>query len=150
MAENQQKLDKLNDLRSTLKIVDHFSVESIGDIAHIMENKKKMRKLRTILLLTGIPLAVIQWAGIILWATKGIWWLFAVYVLLAIPCAIWMVPFYFKRVAFICPQCHEVFKPKFKEFLFSTHTPRTRKLTCPACGHKGSCVEIYKEEDKNK
>ena len=47
--------------------------------------------------------------------------------------------------AYICPQCHEVFKPKFKAAFFAYHTPTTRKLTCPKCGHKGHCVETYSE-----
>ena len=78
----------------------------------------------------------------------GIWWPFALYVLVAILYGIWVTKFYFKKVAYICPQCHEVFKPKLKEAIFARHTPTLRNLTCTCCGYKGLCVETYGEEEK--
>ncbi len=87
-------------------------------------------------------MAVFQWASIFLWATKGIWWPFALWAVIAIPYGVWMSRWYFRKVAYICPQCHTVFKPTFKEAFFASHTPATRKLTCPACRHHGFCVEV--------
>lgn len=150
ISERQTKLDMLGGMKRELKSVENFSVESIGDIAYAMENKKKMRQLRAILLITGIPLNIIQWISIILWIVAGMWWLFAVYILIAILYAVWVTDFYFKRVSYICPQCHEVFKPDFKEAFWAKHTPTLRKLTCTCCGYHGYCVETYgKEETKN-
>lgn len=143
LRTRQEKLAKLEQLRRGLQSVEDFSVESIGDIAYAMENKKKMRKLHTILLLSALPVGVIQWTSIILWITKGIWWPFVIWAVVALPYAIWVSNFYFKRVAYICPKCHEVFKPKLKEAFWANHTPTLRKLTCPCCGHKGFCVETY-------
>lgn len=40
LAERQEKLGKLTEMKQELKNVDRFSVESIGDIALIMANKK--------------------------------------------------------------------------------------------------------------
>ena len=148
--ERQAKLDMLDGIKRELKNAPNFSVESIGDIAYAMENKKKMKQLHALLLITGIPIGIIQWTSIILWIATGIWWLFALYVLVVIPYAVWVTNFYFKRVVYICPQCHEVFKPDFKEALWARHTPTLRKLTCTCCGHKGFCAETYgKEEKKN-
>ena len=148
IQERQAKLDMLDGIKRELKGVENFSIESIGDIAYVMENKKKMRQLHTILLITGLPINIIQWISIILWIFTGIWWLFALWVLIAISYAIWVTKFYFKKVAYICPQCHEVFKPKLKEAIFARHTPTLRKLTCTHCGYKGFCVETYGEEEK--
>lgn len=148
VSERQAKLDLLNGIRRELRSVENFSVESIGDIAYAMENKKKMRQLHIILLATGLPLEFFQWTAVILWIAAGIWWLFAIYVLIAVPYIIWITSFYFKRVAYICPQCHEVFKPKLKEAFWARHTPTLRKLTCTCCGHKGFCVETYGKEEK--
>lgn len=147
VSERQAKLDLLDGMKRELKSVENFSVESIGDIAYAMENKKKMRQLHAILLITGIPIGIIQWTSIILWIVTGIWWPFALYVLIAIPYAVWISNFYFKSVAYICPQCHEVFKPNIKEAFWARHTPTLRKLTCTCCGHKGFCVETYGKED---
>lgn len=144
----QAKLDILAEIKRGIKGVENFSIESIGDIAYVMENRKKMRQLHTILLITGIPIGIIQWTAIFLWIFTGIWWLFALWALIAISYAIWGTKFYFKRVAYICPQCHEVFKPKLKEAIFARHTPTLRKLTCTCCGYKGFCVETYGEEGK--
>lgn len=148
--ERQAKLDILDGIKRELKGIENFSVESIGDIAYAMENKKKIRKLHAILLITGIPLNITQLMTIILWIATGIWWPFALYFLVEILYAVWVAKFYFKRVAYICPQCHEVFKPKMKEAFWAKHTPTLRKLTCTCCGYKGFCVETYgKEEKKN-
>lgn len=148
VRKRQAKLDILDEIKRELKGVENFSIESIGDIAYVMENKKKMRQLHAILLITGIPIGIIQWTSIILWIFMGIWQPFVLWVLIAIPYAIWGTKFYFKRVAYICPQCHEVFKPTRKEAIFAGHTPTLRKLTCTCCGYKGFCVETYGEEEK--
>ncbi len=150
LAERQKKLEMLDSIRRELKAVERFSFESIGDIAYAMENKKKMRKLHAILLISGIPLGIIQWTSVILWIAGGIWWPFVLYVSAALPYAVWVTLFYFKRVVYICPQCHAVFKPVLKEAFWARHTPTLRKLTCTCCGYKGFCVETYgKEEKKN-
>ena len=150
VRKRQAKLDMLDGIKRELKGIENFSIESIGDIAYVMENKKKMRQLHTILLITGLPINIIQWISIILWIFTGILWLFALWILIAISYAIWVTKFYFKKVAYICPQCHEVFKPKLKEAIFARHTPTPtlRKLTCTHCGYKGFCVETYGEEEK--
>ena len=147
IAESQSKLKKLNELQQILKKSDEFTVESIGDVAHIMEHKNQMRKLHATMLISGIPLGIVQWSSIILWITTGIWWPFLVYAAIVVPYGIWISVYYFKRVSYICPQCHEIFTPRFKEAFWANHTPKTRKLTCPCCGHKGFCVETYRKEE---
>lgn len=144
--ERQIKLNMLEQIKRELKDIDNFSVESISDIAHIMENKKKLSKLRWMLITVGIIMDIIEIATAILWINSGIWWPFAVGMCIVVALGVWISMYYFKRVAYICPQCHAVFKPSFKEAFFAYHTPRTRKLTCPKCGHKGHCVETYGEE----
>ena len=146
IGECQEKLAKLEVLRRALKSVETVSVESIGDIAYTMSNKKKLKKIHAIFLISGIPISIFQWVSIILWITKGFWWLFVIWAVIAIPYAILMSRYYFRRVAYICPQCHTVFRPTFKEAFWARHTPATRKLTCTSCGHHGFCVEVAREE----
>ena len=143
IAERQDKLDAVLTLKREVRGTDNFSVESIGDIATVMEHKKKLKKLRWTMLLTGIPITLLEWAAILLWVFAGIWWPFVVWVCVAAPWGIVISRYYYKSVAYICPQCHEIFKPSFKEMFWASHTPRTRKLTCSRCGHKGFCVETY-------
>ena len=126
ISERQAKLDMLNEIKREIKNVEDFSIESIGDIAYVMENKKKMKQLHAILLIIGTPISIIQWTLIILWIATGIWWPFVLFVLMAIPCVFWLSSYYFKRTVYICPQCHGVFKPGFKEVFFAKHTPTLR------------------------
>ena len=146
IAERQGRLDKLEELRRGLKSVERFSVESIGEIAHIMQNKKKMRRLRAIILSVGIFMDIIEVSTLILWIAKGIWWPFVVGMAAVIAMGVWVSVYYFKNVAYICPECHEVFKPKFGEAFWAAHTPNTRRVTCSKCGYKGYCVETYADK----
>jgi len=150
LEEQQKKLSIVETIKRELKEVKNFSVESIGDIAFVMKNKNKLRKMRWLMVLTGIPVTALQWVSIVLWITHGLWWLFAIWACVAIPWGIVVSINYFKRVAYICPECHEIFRPRFKEVFWAYHTPKMRRLTCPKCGHRGLCVEVYAEkEDKN-
>ena len=143
ISERQEKLDKLESLRQGLKEIDHFSVNDISDIAYTMENKKKLQKVHRMIFLMALPLTLFEIASVILWIKTGIWWPFVLYWVIAIPAGILISRYYFKNVAYICPQCYEVFRPTFKEAFWARHTPSTRKLTCTHCGHHGFCVETY-------
>ena len=61
IADRQAKLNKLELLQREVRTVENFSVESIGDIAHVMENRKKLRKLHMLMLTVGIPLELVEW-----------------------------------------------------------------------------------------
>ena len=100
------------------------------------------------MLLTGIPVTALQWASIILWIMGGLWWLFPVWVCVA---AVWgtvISVYYFRHTAYICPECHEIFRPQIREAFWAYHTPKMRRLTCPKCSRHGLCVETYAESEK--
>ena len=148
ISERREKLNRLEELKKWVESASSFSVETIGDIATIMEGQKKMSAMHRNMLLTGLPLSLLQIASILLWIFKGIWWPFIIWVLAAIPWAVLWSRYYYRHTAYICPQCHEVFRPTFKEAFFANHTPKTRKLTCVKCGHKGFCVETWGGDGK--
>ena len=141
--DRKGKLARLDELKKGLKDLPSFSVESIGDIAATVENKKKLSNVRKKLVLAGLPCSLAQDAGIVLWILKGMWWVYAAALVISIPVVVWVIRYYYRNVAYICPECHEVFRPKKKDFIFSSHTMKTRKLTCVKCGHRGFCVETY-------
>lgn len=143
ISERREKLDRLAELKSGLKTIPSFSIESIGDIATFMESKKKLKAMYRNLILTGIPLSILQIVSILLWSIKGIWWPFILWVAVAIPYGVLWSRYYYRHTAYICPQCHEIFRPFFKEAFFANHTPKARKLTCAKCGHHGFCVETW-------
>ncbi len=148
ISDKEVKLDKLRELKNGLKSKEEFSLETISDIAVFMEGKKKLKKMRRMMILTGTPVTAMQWLSIIFWIAKGIWWPFIVWVLVA---AVWgtlVSRYYFNHVKYICPECHEVFRPTLKEAFFANHTPTARKLTCTSCGHRGFCVEVWGGDDE--
>ena len=146
IGQRQMQLEKLTALGKELQSVENFSVDSIGDIAYVMENKRKLRALYARLLAIGIVMDALQVAALLLGIIRGMWWPLVVCVPAVVALGIWISVHYFRRVEYICPQCHTVFKPLFKEAFFAAHTPTTRKLTCPHCGRKGYCVETYRKE----
>ena len=148
IAEKEKKLDNLRDLKNGLRGKTVISLETIGDIAISMEGKKKLKNMRWMMILTGIPVTALQWFSIIFWIVKGVWWPFVLWVLAAVIWGIWVSRYYFRHVKYICPECHEVFRPTLKEAFWANHTPTARKLTCTACGRKGFCVEIWGGEEK--
>ena len=147
IAEGQKKLSIIKTIKRELKEIENFSVESIGDIAHIMKQNNNLAKMRWITVLMGIPVTALQWTSIVLWITHGLWWLFAIWACVAIPWGIAVSVYYYRHAAYICPECHEVFRPPFKEMFWAYHTPKMRRLTCPKCGRKGLCVEVYAQKD---
>ena len=122
IGERQEQMNRLEELKKEIKNTATFSIDSIGDIATIMENKKRLSAVHRNMLLTGLP---------------------PVWAIVAIIYGVTISRYYYRSVAYICPQCHEVFKPAFKEMFWARHTPKTRKLTCVKCGHHGYCVETW-------
>lgn len=143
IQEKQEQLEKLRELQTTVQTKDSFSLESIADIAVVMKGKKQLKKIYRIILSTGLVVGVLQWLSIAFWIFKGMWWGFALWALLATVWLVWVCNYYYKNVKYICPECHQEFKPGKKEALFAKHTPTTRNLTCSECGHKGFCIEIW-------
>ena len=145
LQQRQTQLALIAGIKRELKEIDNFSVESIRDIAQIMKHKNKLWRTRLVLLLIGLPLGVFQWISIVLWITNGLWQLFILWLALALIFSPWASIYYYRRIKYICPACHEVFKPTFKKMFWAKHTPRMRRLTCPNCGATHLCVEVYDE-----
>ena len=148
LEERQTKLELLSQMKKELKNIDRFSIDSISDIAYVVENKKKLQKMHAFLLITGLPISIYEWFAIIFGITTGNWWPMLGYILIGIPYGVAISFYYFKRVGYICPNCHTLFRPRFKEAFFANHTPTLRKLTCTHCGHHGFCIETYGKEEE--
>ncbi len=147
IAEKQAKAATLAKAKKALLFMSQVSVESIGDIAHYMENKAQLRHFRMTMLIVGFIMDAIQVSTLMIWIFTGMWGFFVGGVAVACMLGAWISCVYFKSMAYICPECHVVFRPKIKETFFARHTPHTRKLTCSKCGHHGFCVETYGKED---
>lgn len=145
IKEKQEKLETLAGLRRALKKGESLSAEAVGDIAKTMENRKKLRRVHGIMMAIGLVMDVIEIGTLIYWIRTGVWLPFAVGMCAVIAMGAYVFLFWSRKTAYICPQCHEVFKPGKREGFFAANTSTTRKLTCTKCGHKGFCVEVYEE-----
>ena len=118
------------------------------DLSYVIDNKKKMKKLNISLLILGLPFSIMEIVTVLIWIFLGNWIPFVCYLILDIIFGVLISMYYFNRIAYVCPECHTIFKPKFKEALFAKHTPTLRKVTCTCCGYKGFCVETYRKQEK--
>jgi len=145
--EKTDVLETLSSFKNGLKDLEGFSIEKIGYVATIMKDKKKLDRVHLNMILMCLPASLIQIAAIVILITTGIWWPLLVWAAVAIPTEILGIRYYFNSVKYVCPECHGVFKPAMKEAFFAAHTLKTRKLTCPHCGKKSYCVEIFGREE---
>lgn len=142
LEERRQQLEALNQLRAAGRQFPALSPETIGDIAFAMKRKKKLRQLHLTMLLIGIVMDVLLVGSVLLWIFRHTWIPFACCLPCVLALGVGLTALYYRGTAYLCPQCHRVFRPDLREFLFSAHTPSTRKLTCAKCGHRGFCVEV--------
>lgn len=143
MTEKQRQLSAVEGLRSELKGWREPSVETLTDIAAMMENKKKMQKLHAFMMGIGVVMDAIEIGTLIYAIRTGRWLPFAIGMVLVAAIAVWLVRYVHRRTAYICPECHSVFRPTIGQMFWARHTPKTRRLTCTHCGYKGFCVETH-------
>lgn len=137
IGQREMQLERLEQMSKELKGVEHFSVESIGDIAYMMENRKQLRRLRGLIFAVGIPLDLTEIAAVAVWIIKGIWWPFALWLIMDLGIGIWLIRYYLGQVAYICPQCHEVFRSSIKEVFFCQTYPCHKKADLPPLRPQG-------------
>jgi len=145
IKEVNEKLSKTRQLIKEIQTWGWFSLDKINDIAVTMKGQKELVKVRRNIIIPGIFIDIVEIGTFLLGIIKHTWLPFVVAMVGVIIAVIFLTRYYYSKVAYICPECHEVFKPSMKEFFWAAHTPKTRKLTCSKCGHKGYSVEVYDE-----
>lgn len=142
IQDRQQQLRSIRALEENLKSAEKIPVNSISDMEQLMKNKQKLRKIHGVMIALGVIMDLLQIVGLILWIVQGIWQPFVVCFAVAVVIGVLLTRYYYRSTEYLCPACGARFRPGVKEFLFSKHTPKTRKLTCSHCGEKDYCVEV--------
>ena len=142
IQDRQQQLRSIRALEENLKSAEKIPVNSISDMEQLMKNKQKLRKIHGVMIALGVIMDLLQIAGLILWIVQGIWQPFVVCFAVAVVIGVLLTRYYYRSTQYLCPACGARFRTGVKEFLFSKHTPKTRKLTCSHCGEKDYCVEV--------
>ncbi len=146
IEELQQRQSRIKLVRQSIKERGFLAVNSNEDIDEIIEEKKNINKLRLMLLSVGLVFEVLEVVGIWYWIVHKDPTLFLVVLPILIGIAVILVRYYYKHTKFLCPHCHEVFRPGIVEYFFAYHTLKLRKVTCTGCGHKGMCIEKYSKD----
>ena len=143
IKDKQEQLDAIKIIKDSIRDMTAIPVNSINGIGNIVENKKELRKIYGTMIGVGLVLDVIQVGAVALWIMKGVWLPFAIGMPFVLLISFLLVRMYYNNTAYICAECNATFRSSLREFTFAAHTPKTRKLTCTKCGHKGYCVEVY-------
>lgn len=143
MKTTRSQLEMIRKVQDSLTDYSLISQTDLDGIENIMESKPKLTRFRWWMITWGLMMDGLEIFAVIVWIMSGNWIPAAIIFPLVVIMAIWIVWDYYKKVAYICPNCHQHFKPSWRDFAFSKHTPKTRKLTCPHCGYRGYCVEVY-------
>ena len=143
IKEKQSLLEAVKVIKECIHNKTTIPVNSINDIEHMMNNKKGLRKVHGTMVGVGAVMSVINVITIILWVTQDLWIPFAVGMPFVILFGVLITRMYYKNTAYICAICNATFRPSLGKFIFSAHTPKTRKLPCAKCGHIGYCIETY-------
>lgn len=146
IKDRQKQLDAIKVISESLRNTNKIPVNSISDVERMMNSKKALKKTHITMLGIGLLMDAIEIGTLILWIAKGIWQPFAIGMPFVILLGILIMRMYYRNAEYICAECNTRFKPTLGKFLFSNHTPKTRKLKCPKCGHIGYCVEVASEK----
>ncbi|MFC5630590.1 MULTISPECIES: MerR family transcriptional regulator [Streptococcus] len=147
VVEQKTKLDKTVNLLDSVKKDKDYSLEKLKDISITMKNQKSWRRLWLNMIL-GIILISAVYVGVIILATtvfKSKLVAFGAMPVFFIGVNLW-IQHYLSKIEYLCPSCHQTFDVTFKQVAVASHTPRTRKLTCPHCHEKSYCLELAKEK----
>ncbi len=148
IKERRGKLNMLLSMKDQLKRLDRFSVCSLGDIAKITKTRRERKKLLVRMLAVGTVMDAIEIFLLIYGIMTGVWLPLILCAPVIVALGIYISYIYFSNVDYICPNCHTKFHPKIKEAFWASHTPNTRRLTCPECEHKIFCIEVYSKNKK--
>ena len=143
IEEDQAALMKMNELQQSIAHFNSLTPKTFGVIANIMDSRKKLRNMRIGLFFVGLAMDVAWIAPLVYGIIAGMWWPFAIGAAVAIVLGVLISRYYIKHTAYVCPEDQTIFRPPLMENLFARHTPSMRKLTCPTCGKKLYCLEIY-------
>ncbi|WP_225427009.1 MerR family transcriptional regulator [Companilactobacillus kedongensis] len=146
LNEARKQIKTIENIKNSLPDLDNFPINSIDDIDYIMDNKKSLRNLHFKIIGGGLVMDAIEVGTLVASIMTGNWLWFGLGILLAIVAAAFLSKIYFQGTNYICPNCNAEFKPTFKQAFFAKHTLKTRKLTCPNCGKKDFCVEVYDQK----
>ena len=146
IKKKTEQLEKIKNIRIFLTSFKDGSQKTIHDISSIMKEKEKRKKMYKKTIIVGIPVEITGIVTFVIGILQGIWIPFFVTMAVNTICAVFLANYWYKRIEYICPECHTRFQPRKMETLLANHNPKMRKLTCPSCRRKIWSLEVYRKE----
>lgn len=143
IRQQQQQLKQMKQMQQMILDSSRAPVKNLSDIEDAMKQKPQHQRLVKHMFLMGTTATLFEVIGIGLsWKYRQLWPAILGFGS-AITVAQKMTHTYYQQVSYMCPNCQQQFKLPYRTWLFAPHTSQTRLLTCPNCGFKGYCTEIY-------
>ncbi|QHW36250.1 MerR family transcriptional regulator [Staphylococcus ursi] len=143
IRQQQQQLKQMKQMQRMILDASHAPVKNLSDIEDAMKQKPQHQRLMKRMLWMGTTATLFEAIGIGLsWKYRQVWPAVLGFGS-AITVAQKMTHTYYQQVSYMCPNCQKQFKSPYRPWLFAPHTSQTRLLTCPNCGFKGYCTEIF-------
>ena len=123
--EIEVKLKRARHLQKATAKWRQLSLDDLSDISRLMENQKSWRHLQLRMYGSVVLTSLLYLIGllIVIYYFKYPRGLFIVCPAFLI--AINLVVFHYrKQFEYLCPNCHKIFDPSFKEFALASHIPR--------------------------
>ena len=142
---DQSRLRTLDALRKTLGRVDdcdRTDLHAFSDAAFVTRRKTGLKRIHGTMLVVGGVMDVLEITLLAIWIMTGNWVPFMIGLVPIVLLGVGISVYYFRSVAYLCPNCHTVFRPKFSRMFWSAHTPYSRKLVCPNCRYDGWRLEV--------
>ncbi|EGQ1275843.1 MerR family transcriptional regulator [Staphylococcus pseudintermedius] len=143
IRQQQQRLKQMKQMQQMILDSSRAPVKNLSDIEDAMKQKPQHQRLMKQMLWMGTTATLFEVIGIGLsWKYRQFWPAILGFGSAA-TLAQRMTSKYYQQVSYMCPNCQKQFKPSYRTWLLAPHTSQTRMLTCPNCGFKGYCTEIY-------
>jgi DNA-binding transcriptional MerR regulator/DNA-directed RNA polymerase subunit RPC12/RpoP len=150
IRDRQKQKEAIKAVQKNIREAGAVPANFITDIGLLMNRTGKLKRTHALMLVFGIVMDAIEIGTLLLWIFRGVWLPFAVGMPVVILIGCLITRMYCRNTAYICPECNARFQPRFRDYMFLKHTPKTRKLKCPQCGYEGYCVETYAEKAENR
>jgi len=141
LSEKENQLIAIDLIIKNITAKVSLPLNLITDIDTMMKEKNKLKSAYVKMSIIAMMMGAIEISTIFYGFTQNNWTPFAFGLVVVVVLSLTLLKIYYTDTMYICPNCSKKFKPVFREFLFASHTLKTRKLTCTHCGMKEFCIE---------
>ncbi|MFQ3783420.1 MerR family transcriptional regulator [Staphylococcus saprophyticus] len=135
-------LNEKNKLKTVRVMLEQKELEIEKEMQSHKTLLAEIRQFKQSVLYRVIPIGIFQYTALIASMVTKKWWPLLSTSPILFTYAVNFTIFTYTALSYVCPNCQATFKPNLKQWMFSAHTPKTRKLQCPHCDQDHHCVAI--------